>query len=427
MSLPTVIPTAPVVTNLPPASPTFTDTVPPVTPSAPIPPAEGLPDLSKAESLDQAIGIALEDAARKAEAQKTVPPREVPPATVPPSAPKAVEPGDLPDDAALDKEIAESTKSLGPKEREAFKTLRYEHRDMRRKLKEMDALQAKLAEVEKSQAAAGTPTEAAAAAQKDLEALRAKFEEAEKELSVTRLEATDYYKSKIATPLSELEIALEGVAKDYELKDTDIKSALSLTGKERAKALSELAEGMVDFDRKRFYDMVDHYGRLQAARVSALADAKTTYQQLQAAQKEESARASAERKAAWAKAAQEKWEKSILADAPFLAKQTGDAEWDSSVESAKKFAETVDYTELDLPSQTTVMHRAAAWPVLVGMTQGLQRQVDQLKLQLSEYKGATPSAGPSGVTAERKPAGTIADDVSWEDAISTRLAEAGLR
>ena len=423
--IPTVIPSIAPIIVTPSAEPPAPGKVESIPAPARTEPDAGLPDLSKAGSLDEAIGLALEAAEAKTRAAKTAPPVVEPPAAEPVKKedPGVVSPFADKDDAALDQEITETTKAFDPKARNAFKELRYQHRDLTRKVKGMAELQAKLDEAVKK---AGAPVEALETLQKDLTEVRAKYEAAEKELSVARLEGTDYFKAKIGQPLSDLEIALEGVAKSYELKESEIKSAMALTGRGKAKALSELAQGMEESDRHLFYEMVAQYANLQQARKAALEDAKNTYEQLQASEKEKAAREQTARREQWGAAAKATWEQ-VVSEVPSLAQATGNPEWDSALDTAKKFAETVDFGELDLPSQAVVMHRGGAWPVLVGENRGLKRENEQLKLQIAELRGASPSAGPGGSPPERKPAGAVTDDMSLEDAISARLAEHGIR
>jgi hypothetical protein len=126
--------------------------------------------------------------------------------------------------------------------------------------KELKEARARVAEFE---AENGTPDtkqqiQAAAALEKQVREYEAKMQEYERELSISRVEATREYKALVEEPLNAIVNSAEKVAAAYNVDANELINALTETDpKRQTQMLDELVEGMSERDRARIYRMAD--------------------------------------------------------------------------------------------------------------------------------------------------------------------------
>lgn len=420
------------LTQTPEAQPVFT---PPPVSNDPIKPVTPMPEdgMTLEQSLEAAFKSGSFDAEKPAsripkalEAAKQATPESKktnsPEATTPVDAAKVMQAATSPvsadmTDQQLDADIADATKGMGEKERNGFKKLRYEHREAQRELKKMASLTAEL-EAMKS-APLKTDDAAVQAVQRKVEELTAQIAEKENVLLATKAEHSDFYKTNFAAPLAQIDEQIKSVATEYTIDPVDIDRAMSLTGKARAEALSELAVEMPDFDRKAFYDSLLKRSEVLAKRNEFMDNAAENYKAMEAQQTERQKQATASRQSQWKDTLTKQWQESVLKDVPDLDPET--------VKAAQEFVTSTTFDQLDLPSQATAFQRAAAWPGLLNKARGLEAKVAQLEQRLAGYKGATPAAATGApINGSSTDKNGIPDTASFEDALNIRMAQAGM-
>lgn len=297
-------------------------------------------------------------------------------------------------DAELEQHVSKHTKNLTPEQLQAFKAATFETRAQKRQIKEQEAklaeTQAKIAELESR--APQTAAEVAAV-QKKLEEAQKRMEEQERELGASRIEATEQFQREIGQPLAKTAAAFKAVATEYELNEEDIIKATALKGKARAAAMAELTLDMPDYDKTKFFALVDQHTELTNKAEELRADGKKNFDAMMQRQREERDQAaalqSAERKAALPKV----WEEKIVRHAPFLKPMDGDPDWNQRLEASRAYAEQADFTTEPLETQAEIMHRAAVHPLILGKLQSYEAENAKLKAHIAALKGAQPSAG----------------------------------
>lgn len=126
---------------------------------------------------------------------------------------------------------------------------------------------------------------------KALEDLRKVNEEYEKELSVARVEATQEFKNSIVRPMANIMNYASDLAKRYEIKDSDILSALAEEDSAlQNEKLTEVASLMSERDRLRLYALADDHAAVMAKREEFRESAREKLNSIQKASEEASAK-----------------------------------------------------------------------------------------------------------------------------------------
>lgn len=293
------------------------------------------------------------------------------------------------EDSRAEADIKRETASMSASHRAAFTKLRYEARDLKRQLKAAS----------EAKEAAATPAQNAEASA-EIERLRSEYDvmksrvaEFEQDAYATRLESTEKFKTEVAQPRDQVATAIGEISKRYEAIDPE--SIIMAVRSGDAERVSRVTADMSEFDRYRFYNLVDQFHGINGREEAMRANAKETIESNYRAQRErEEARAS-EEKEAWSKSLESVWNQ-IEEDFPVLAPVDGDDDWNSKVSAVKNFATPDRFNALTVKERAETLYRAAAFPVLVAELESAVEELKSAQGKLGKYEQATPGVQSSG-------------------------------
>lgn len=320
------------------------------------------------------------------------------------------------DDAKAEADIKRETANMSASHRAAFTKLRYEARDLKRQLKA--ATEAKeQASGETQKAEANVELERVKA---EYEAMKARVGEFEKESFASRVEMSQKFKKEVEEPKNAVASAVSEIAKRY--ADIDPESIILAVRYGDTERVSRITADMSEFDRFRFYGLVDQYQQISRAEESLRANAREVIEQQARQQREREELAESERKSAWESAVPSAWAK-IEEDFPVLSPVDGDEDWNGKLETVKSFAKPGRFEALTVREQAEALYRAAAFPVLVAELETTVEELKAAQERLSKFDGATPE-----VQSDSSPSssGSLSSGNFMEGALSA-LRKAGAR
>jgi hypothetical protein len=327
---------------------------------------------------------------------------------------------DVDPDAKVEGDIKKATAGMSAAHKAAFTNLRYSERDFKRKLAAAEKELAALKETAAKPADTAAASEDVTRLQSELESTRAKLAEYEGEIKVSRIEATDEFKSRIEAPKKAIGAEAEKLATKYKLAD---KAVLDAFHSGDSEAVAAVTADMNEYDRYRFYDLVSKFEALTVEETRMREHAGEELERISRARREEQEVTQRSKKEEWDKTAPAAWEE-LLEDFPALAPVDGDAEWNKSVESVREFATPSRYGSLTTREQVEVLHRAAAFPVLKAEFETIRQELVKAQAELSKYEGASPDVRGGG---DESPADTGEDtDIPLSQRLAARLRKAGL-
>jgi hypothetical protein len=324
------------------------------------------------------------------------------------------------EDSRAEADIKRETSSMSAAHRAAFTKLRYEARDLKRQLK---------AAAEAKEAAATPAQNAEASAdierlRTEYDAMKARVAEFEQDAYVTRLESTEKYKTEVAQPRDQVAQAVGEISKRYEAIDPE--SIIMAVRSGDAERVSRVTADMSEFDRYRFYNLVDQFHGINGREEAMRANAKETIESSYRAQREREEAKASEEKEAWSKSLDSVWSQ-LEEEFPVLAPVDGDEDWNSKVSAVKNFATPDRFSALTVKERAETLYRAAAFPVLVAELESAVEEMKSAQEKLSRYESATPGVQSSGSEAEGFDGGSSFSSGSFMDNALTALRKAGSR
>jgi len=263
---------------------------------------------------------------------------------------------------------------------------------------------------------------------KELETLKAERDEYESELSVARVQATKQYKVAIDAPIKEAQNTIQEMAKMYEMDaDAVVRAAAINDPAQRRAAVKEMLTNLDPIDAVDVRRRVDELNALYNKRDVILTNAEKAMQEINKRELAQQAEQTRQQEIAQKKAQEETttayneiWNR-FTQEVPIL-KKTGNAEWDSRVDSLREQAMLVEQSDLDTETRAALTYQAVAMPLMVQLFQGYvkksQGEIAGLKKALGEYRTATPGAG-GGDAKTGSP--ELASDVGFLDALEKGL------
>ena len=236
----------------------------------------------------------------------------------------------------------------------------------------------------------------------EVERLRTINAEYEKELQVTRVEATQEYKETVVQPLAKIQGAVEGIAKRYEIDASQLVAAMADPESEK---LSDLVAGMNDRDRFRLYEMAEQVGTVMTIRERVVNNAQEALRRIQEHRDSQIRQQQTEFTKQYTKAMESTWT-DLSEKVPYLQKVDGDTERNAKIESVERFARTVDLSNPDPSVRSGIAIRAAVAPYLLDQLNQAQAKLREAETVLAKYKHATPKTGggtSSAALAGEKP------------------------
>ena len=263
--------------------------------------------------------------------------------------------------------------------------------EQRKALKEerrrREELEAKVAELEKRPATDVAPDE--------VKQLKEAVEVYERELQIARVEATKEFKDAVAVPRERINKQLETFAKKYEFREADARVAFAEADPEKqTELLVEMASGMNDRDRFRFYEMAEEWQKVEGIANKVRNNAKLALEKIQEHHAEQQ-KAFVEQRQKQYRGSLEKIWSEVSEKAPIFRRREGDEAWNAKIGEIEQFATGLDWNQVAESDQARaeLALRAAASPFLYGLVQNLFAKTQELQKTLSKYQSAKPGAG----------------------------------
>jgi hypothetical protein len=290
--------------------------------------------------------------------------------------PKKAEPKPEPDDAPPEGAMTEAAMKRWAEQRKALKEERHRREE----------LEAKVAELEKK---------STDVAPDEVKALRETVDAYERELQIARVEATKEFKDAVAVPRERINGQLESFAKKYEFREADARVAFAEADPEKqTELLVDMASGMNDRDRMRFYAMAEEWQKVEGIANKVRHNAKLALEKIQEHHTEQQ-KAFIEQRNKQYRGALEKIWGDVSEKAPLFRRREGDDAWNQKIGEIEQFATGLDWNTVadNDQARAEVALRAAASPFLYGLVQQLFAKTAELNKTLSKYQSAKPGAG----------------------------------
>lgn len=315
--------------------------------------------------------------------------------------PKKAEPKpDADDEPPVDVAMTDAAKRKWGEQRKALK-------EERRRREELEA---KVAELEKRPSTDVAPDE--------VKQLRETVDAYERELQIARVEATKEFKDAVAVPRERINAQLESFAKKYEFREADARVAFAEADPEKqTELLVDMASGMNDRDRFRFYEMAEQWQKVEGIANKVRNNARLALEKIQEHHAEQN-KAFVETRQKQYRGALEKIWTDVSEKAPLFRRREGDEVWNSKIGEIEQFATGLDWNVVaeNDTARAELALRAAASPFLYGMVQQLWAKTAELQKTLGKYQSAKPGAG--GGSADPAIGSGTAEKVEHEDFFS---------
>ena len=315
--------------------------------------------------------------------------------------PKKAEPKpDADDEPPVDVAMTDAAKRKWGEQRKALK-------EERRRREELEA---KVAELEKRPATDVAPDE--------VKQLRETVDAYERELQIARVEATKEFKDAVAVPRERINAQLESFAQKYEFREADARVAFAEADPEKqTELLVDMASGMNDRDRLRFYGMAEEWQKVEGIANKVRNNARLALEKIQEHHAEQN-KAFVETRQKQYRGALEKIWGDVSEKAPLFRRREGDEVWNAKIGEIEQFATGLDWNVVaeNDTARAELALRAAASPFLYGMVQQLWAKTAELQKTLGKYQSAKPGAG--GGSADPAIGSGTAEKVEHEDFFS---------
>lgn len=271
----------------------------------------------------------------------------------------------------------------------AFASMR---KDLKAERERATALEAKLAELEKSRAETDP---------EEVTRLRQLNEEYERELQVARVEATREFKEAVVLPMQKIRETVSSFATKYEISEADILNAFSeADASARADKLSDLAAGMNDRDKFSLYDLETRFAKVQGTREKVVNNAKLALEKIEQHRQEQAKTEQEEHGKRYASTIVKAWEEAQGA-VPLLNPIEGDDEWNGQLNQAQEFVRALDFGQLNDDGKARLAIRSAIAPIIYGQFVLAMNELKEAKSTLEKYQKATPKAGGGNAAAQQ--------------------------
>lgn len=314
-------------------------------------------------------------------------------------------PADPTDESNDDETVKSMTATAGAK----FKEIKAEAKAARARVAELEA---KLAQVESAPKPDTVEVEKLQAAITEKEA---KLSEYEKELAISRFEATEEYKESVVAPMAAIIGVVEDLAKEYEISEKSLLNILEESDrKKQGQMIAEIASNFTERDRISLYNLGDDYAAVMDQRETLRSKASEALAAREKAKQSEAARLAEESKKAWSASTKTVWEQ-FKAKVPLPEDAQERAKIESEVVAQ---VAAVDFDKLSNDHKAFAAYSGAVLPQVVKMNKALSTEIAELKAALQKYQSATPGAGSGTETKPQE----IDSGLGFLDALEKRFA-----
>lgn len=381
------------------SAPASADTTPIETPAASSAPAESSPNPATPD-YEPSWFTALDKAFEEAEAAKST--EETPKE---PESQPAAETKDPTDGSNDDETVKSMTATAGAK----FKEIKAEAKAARARVAELEA---KLAQAESAPKPDAVEVEKLQAAITEKEA---KLSEYEKELAISRFEATEEYKESVVAPMAAIIGVVEDLAKEYEISEKSLMNILEESDrKKQGQMIAELASNFSERDRFSLYQLGDDFAAVLDQRDKLRSKASEALAAREKAMQTEAARKLEESKKAWSSSTKSVWD-TLKTKVPLPEDAQERSKFESEVVSQ---VAAVDFDKLSNDHKAFAAYSGAVLPQVVKMNKALSAEIAELKSALQKYQTATPGAGSGSVSKPQD----IDTTLGFLEAIERRIA-----
>lgn len=291
--------------------------------------------------------------------------------------PKKAEPKpDADDEPPADIAATDKAKNAWAEQRKALK-------EERRRREELEA---KVSELEKR---------STDVAPDEVKQLRETVDAYERELQIARVEATKEFKDAVAVPRERINAQLEAFAKKYEFREADARIAFAEADSEKqTELLVDMASGMNDRDRFRFYEMAEQWQKVEGIANKVRNNAKLALEKIQQHHEEQQKAFVEQRSKSYRNTLEKVWG-DVTEKAPLFKRRDGDDAWNNQIAEVEQFATNLDWNLVAENDQARaeLALRAASAPFLFGLVQNLYQKTAELQKTLGKYQSAKPGAG----------------------------------
>lgn len=271
----------------------------------------------------------------------------------------------------------------------AFAAMR---KDLKAERERAAALEAKLAELEKSRAETDP---------EEVTRLRQINEEYERELQVSRVEATREFKEAVVVPMQKIRESVGAMATKYEISESEILNAFAeADASARADKLSDLTAGMNDRDKFALYDLETRFAKVQGTRERVVNNAKLALEKIEQHRQEQAKAEHEESGKRYLGTLSKAWEEAQGA-VPLLNPIEGDDEWNGQLNQAQEFVRSLDFAQLNDDGKARLAIRSAIAPIIYGQFVLAMNELKEAKATLEKYQKATPKAGGGNAAAQQ--------------------------
>jgi hypothetical protein len=163
---------------------------------------------------------------------------------------------------------------------------------------------------------------------------------------------------------------------------------------------------MNDFDRHTFYGLVREFHAINNTENGLRANSKDALEHISMERRTKNESQVASEKADWDRSLGSAWQ-DLTETFPVLEPIEGDPDWNGKLDTIKSFATSDRFGKLTIKERAEALHRAAAFPVLVGELEASIEELKTAQEKLSKYESASPGVSSSGGvdTGSSAPAG----------------------
>lgn len=290
--------------------------------------------------------------------------------------------------------------AMTPKARKAFKAIKAEAKELKityqQTLAEKEALAQRVAEFEALQELG------------DASKLKEQILEMERELSITRIEATPEYKRGVMEPLREIVVESDEIAAKYGVDPEKLSDVLSITDPDQQDAeLEKVLSGFRDRDKMKIYTLASKASAVLALQRELFTNSQAALRELEVSREQQ-------RSAELARTAKERADASklvaerIRAKLPFLADDKFG--FDGVVKSAA--ADTSDVSDHTRRAYNAVA--GGLLPKLAAAYAKVSSELESLRAEQEKVRSAEPGAGgglPRTNASGTRQAGSFLDAV----------------
>lgn len=277
---------------------------------------------------------------------------------------------------------------------------------------ELKTYKSKVAEMEKALAERETEVGSSEETTSQLADLRSKLEEYEREIAVSRIEASPQFKEAVLQPTQAILDSAISLAEKYEVTPRKLVDALrhESTG-DTSDALTEIAADFSERDRVRLYRMADDLAEVSRRRDYLKENASKAMAEMTEKQKLEEAAAEKRYKEETVKIANETWSQTFEGN-PVI--QSLGEEVIKELKSAATEADLLD----SVPEERAyAVYAGVALPHLVKKYSEVISKLAETEKALGKYKKATPKVSGNTDTSTQKQ-----DPGGFLDAIEKRFS-----